>query len=870
MNNNNSTQVLKITLSTKDSLHTFLNKYHVEKGSEFTHTSMQPPGCYYIPGEKLEQFYNIYSKTILKNSLTITEKHRDISPILIDFDFRQSDIICRYTKSQIIEISYTLIDFIKDYVDIPNTIEIFILSKPPRECEKSKGCFKDGIHIIIPSIVTKPEYQYIMRDATMQKIDDILKLNNYSNDIKDIYDKAVIEKNNWFLYGSKKPMNDPHPWKVDHILQWQNDSIVEIENNYTLNELVETLSIRNKYEENIIIKKINKPKKVIIEPITMSSNLDNYEYIKSLVLILNKDRADNYQDWISLGWCLHTICENLLDIWIEFSMQSSKYNDGECEKLWINMKIQGLNIGTLHFWAKQDDPYAYKEILSKSIYQDIKNCDGSHGSVADIAFKILKHKYVCAMADGKCWYIFNGSLWKIDNSQLKLRTDLSTIVRDQYLQIMNKIASTQTIDDMQSNRSTSTTVDKIKKDCERLLKIAFKLRDVSFIEMLIKSMRQSFYDELFLSKLDSNPNLIGFNNGVWSLKEELFRKSTPEDFISLSVGYDYIAEINDEYQNKIIAYFEKLHPHKDQRKYVLQMLARQMYGDSGCELFHVHSGFNASAGNGKSIFFQILELCFRDYILKIPVEIFIIKQRGEAGRPKPELQEWRAKRILYCTEPNSDDKLNSGVLKELTGGEEISYRLLFSNDIQKFRPMYKMSIMCNDAPIIEGGDEGIKRRIRKIDYVSKFVDNDQVNEENHYYVKDPNFVEQFKEDDVIKMEFSRYILNHYNHAYKFEMPDIIKKTSSMYIEENNNILNFVKESIVKDVNGFFTLKDAKEKFKDSQYFNNKLTNLKNELQKILKAECFEQKKFAGNKYRSVFIGYKLNYNENNDSDELEI
>jgi phage/plasmid-associated DNA primase len=226
---------------------------------------------------------------------------------------------------------------------------------------------------------------------------------------------------------------------------------------------------------------------------------------------------------------------------------------------------------------------------------------------------------------------------------------------------------------------------------------------------------------------------------------------------------------------------------------------------------------------------------------------------------------------MYCTEPNADDKINSGIMKELTGGDLIQFRMLYSNIKQTFRPMFKISMMCNDAPIIEGNDEGIKRRIRKIDYISKFVDRDNIDKLNHCYEKDPDFIEQFKKDPQLKLEFIRFILDHYNHTYKFEMPDIIKESSRVYLEENNNVLNFVKEFIKKDKDGYFTLKDAKDKFKNSQYFNGKISNLKNELQKILKTICLEQKKINNKVFKYIFMGYNIiEYIDDENLDELDM
>ena len=51
----------------------------------------------------------------------------------------------------------------------------------------------------------------------------------------------------------------------------------------------------------------------------------------------------------------------------------------------------------------------------------------------------------------------------------------------------------------------------------------------------------AFYktDISFIEKLDSNNNLMGFNNGIYDLRTLKFRDGTPEDMITISVGYDY-------------------------------------------------------------------------------------------------------------------------------------------------------------------------------------------------------------------------------------------------------------------------------------------------------------------------------------------
>lgn len=197
---------------------------------------------------------------------------------------------------------------------------------------------------------------------------------------------------------------------------------------------------------------------------------------------------------------------------------------------------------------------------------------------------------------------------------------------------------------------------------------------------------------------------------------------------------------------------------------------------------------------------------------------------------------------------------------------------MFSNDVIDFRPQFKMHIMCNDAPQVDGSDSGVKRRIRKVDYMAQFVPKDEVDESNHCYLRDDSFVTRMRDDPNVRTEFLRLLLDNYDHNFQYDMPDIVKHNSLMYLEENDNVFKFVSEHIVKDKHCFFTLKQAKEAFKNSEYYNGKIQTLKNDLQKLLKVVCEESKRMNGKVERYVFCGYSLltssHENETSSASEL--
>lgn len=73
---------------------------------------------------------------------------------------------------------------------------------------------------------------------------------------------------------------------------------------------------------------------------------------------LNPSRADDRDDWIRVGMALHSVDEDLLDVWDEWSRQSPKYRRGECRRQWSSFRrCGGVTIASLVRMAKQDQAH---------------------------------------------------------------------------------------------------------------------------------------------------------------------------------------------------------------------------------------------------------------------------------------------------------------------------------------------------------------------------------------------------------------------------------------------------------------------------------------------------------------------------------
>lgn len=357
-------------------LRKFLDAHKVTKGEDFTHTCLRHNECYYISGKNLTLFYDIYSKSLEEGSKpSITEKHKPISPILIDLDFRHVNADRIYDKAFVYDFLNVLLTVIRDYVD-QDEMSVYVLEKPsPRRCKEN---YKDGLHIIIPDVITQASIQYKIRDDILAYHKNKVIPEGSINTAEEIYDEAVIERNNWFMYGSRKP-DEEHEWKMteSYIIQGK-ESKARTES--TLRDLVEALSLRRlSMEESRYTKEGRKALKATkLSPhdsvMSFSSSLKtssrfDLKLVKELVNLLSVERADKYDTWMRVGWCLHNIDESLYETWLEFSNKSPKFNPTECGKLWVNMiEDGGLNIGSLHMWAKEDSPLGYMDLMARTEY----------------------------------------------------------------------------------------------------------------------------------------------------------------------------------------------------------------------------------------------------------------------------------------------------------------------------------------------------------------------------------------------------------------------------------------------------------------------------------------------------------------------
>ncbi len=143
--------------------------------------------------------------------------------------------------------------------------------------------------------------------------------------------------------------------------------------------------------------------------------------------------------------------------------------------------------------------------------------------------------------------------------------------------------------------------------------------------------------------------------------------------------------------------------------YIQKAVGYSLSGDISEQCFFILLG---SGHNGKSTFLETLRFIMNDYTANIQAETIAVKN-GFSHGINSDIARLAKTRFITASEPNEGIRLNEGLVKQLTGGEPVTARKLFENEIE-FHPELKLWIATNHKIVIRGTDEGIWRRIRVI------------------------------------------------------------------------------------------------------------------------------------------------------------
>ena len=369
-----------------------------------------------------------------------------------------------------------------------------------------------------------------------------------------------------------------------------------------------------------------------------------------------------------------------------------------------------------------------------------------------------------------------------------------------------------------ANEEDKADEESLKTKLKSIQKMYGNCKSAPFKNNVMNEAMEVFYNRKFKDRLDQNPYIIGFKNGVYDLKLNIFRDGRPDDYVSkcLPINYrDY--NMGDTEVEMVTDFLTKVFPDKSVRTYFLDMYSDIFVGGNTQKVVLFWTG---EGDNGKSITQNILEEMLGELSIKFDTTLFTGKKTG-LGAAAPELARAAPPvRSATMEEPDKQEELNIGYLKKLSGGDKYWARDLFEKGkgTREVKPMFMLTFICNTLPKLKYSDQATWNRIRVIPFESTFIRAGEACpetfEEQLLQKRFPRDAEFAGKIPKMLEAFAWYLLEWRKKVTVRIDPPKVREATEIYRKQNDIYRQYIEECIIKIDGASITIMELYAQFKD--------------------------------------------------------
>jgi putative DNA primase/helicase len=292
---------------------------------------------------------------------------------------------------------------------------------------------------------------------------------------------------------------------------------------------------------------------------------------------------------------------------------------------------------------------------------------------------LKRHKSSIKYCPSIGWLVWNGSRW------IKDKHGLITMMADNLATQFAEAAEEAGLTNVEINAARS------QKNGIR-------------IEAAIKKAKTYVLTDI--EEFDTDPWQLVVKNGTIDLHTQELRLSKRSDNNTKTCDVEYIKNASHPSVDKIFETIEKATP--GLTPFLLRCIGASLIGTPKEKIFF----FNGPGGSGKTTLMGAVTNMLGDYAQDIPIET-LAEETINSGCT-PYLVSLKGARFVTATEGKRHLKLNSGLVKKLTGGEaSISVNPKFL-EAYKIKQTWGLWISSNFDMNIDHDDGGMWRRMYKI------------------------------------------------------------------------------------------------------------------------------------------------------------
>ena len=347
-------------------------------------------------------------------------------------------------------------------------------------------------------------------------------------------------------------------------------------------------------------------------------------------------------------------------------------------------------------------------------------------------------------------------------------------------------------------------------------KISDHLESVTAREKIMKDLKLRLQNDFFEQELDSKAEIISMQNGSFNTRSYSLSDPVPSDYVSVQAGVYY--KIFDDHSKRILrllTILSSIFTEPTVLDFFITSCATFLEGYNINKTFYVWWGMG---NNAKSLIQSLVLKTLGEYCSTAPTSL-ITGRRTSSANATPDLCHVEKKLVVFLQEPNPDETIRAGVLKEMTGNDMIYVRQLFKNGRNApFKA--KLVLVCNNIVDIPCMDSALKRRITVIPFTSTFLTEREYASRKSKGTLDEKacIIDSTVETNLLdSCPAFMYLICRRFHEIKglpYVVPQYIQNITEEYITSNNYPMIFIQYYIEQVDGSSLMITDVYELFKD--------------------------------------------------------
>jgi P4 family phage/plasmid primase-like protien len=330
--------------------------------------------------------------------------------------------------------------------------------------------------------------------------------------------------------------------------------------------------------------------------------------------------------------------------------------------------------------------------------------------------------------------------------------------------------------------------------------IAKHLMSVHIRSRIMKDIKMRLQNDNFYELLDSKRDIIRMTNGVYNTYTEKLSVPLPNDYVSVTAGVPYQVFDEKSYKvSRLMQILSTIFPDPKILNFFILSCSTFLEGYNNPKVFYIWWGMG---NNAKSLVQSLVMKTFGEYCSTAPTSL-VTGKRTDSSNATPELCHVEKRLVVFLQEPNPEEKIKAGKMKEMTGNDSMYIRQLFKSG-KTMVLKAKIVIVCNNIIDIPGMDAAIRRRVVVIPFVSTFLDPAEYEAQQKKGTLEPNtqIIDLSVEKELIQCKdaFMYILCRRYrewvnNERMLLNIPEVIKNKTEYYVTHNNYQLRFIKKYI---------------------------------------------------------------------------